>query len=70
MKHVATAMSKSGGPCRRCQKHIERGESIFKFPSGDAVKAGQKNGPGIWVCFECMVVMEGYEKKQEVLFDA
>ncbi len=72
MKHVATAMSKNGGPCRDCGKHIERGESIFKFPVSDedAPTRKQKNGPGLWVCFECMVQREGYQRAQLGMFDA
>lgn len=60
-------MSKAGGPCKDCGKHIERGESIFKFPADVSVSKGQKNGPGVWVCFECCVAREGYQPVQEAM---
>jgi len=59
--HVATAMSKRGGPCKDCGQHIEQGESIFKFAApNESPSKGQKNGPGVWVCLDCMVRREGY----------
>lgn len=67
MKHVATAMSKAGGPCKDCHKHIEQGESIFKFPKEGATRKGQRNGPGVWVCFDCCVRREGYEPSLETV---
>ncbi len=66
MKHVATAMSRHGGPCADCGKYIQKGESVFKF-AAEGKTTQQGNGPGVWVCFECMVQREGYVKAQEEL---
>jgi len=67
MKHVATAMSKRGGPCEDCGKHIKQGESIFKFTADKKPVKGQKNGPGVWVCFDCCVREEGYVPSLETV---
>ena len=65
-KHVATAMSKFGGPCKDCGQHIAKGESVFKFPL-EGVTTAKGNGPGKWVCLDCMVRTEGYVPSSETL---
>lgn len=50
---VASATSKWGGACARCDSWIDKGGTIHKIstPGGTTTQAGQ--GPGEWVCIDC-----------------